>query len=161
MTLNSAISAVTNPNIEIILTLRAGQDHFHTSVKMISLRRFGIVARFASPCGAHDTAPGRHRCYVFGLAGISYEKDAVFVTLSFLLTSSAASAQEEAGDAALGTLSGAVVLGPVGRCGWRPRGRYRRTLDCECLGFKAIELRPRHVAEPSVGDSSPAQRRQI
>jgi hypothetical protein len=36
------------------------------------------------------------------------------VTLSLALISSAAMAQERTGDAALGALSGALVLGPVG-----------------------------------------------
>ena len=42
------------------------------------------------------------------------KKTIASVTLSLALMSSTAMAQERAGDAALGALSGAVVLGPIG-----------------------------------------------
>lgn len=46
--------------------------------------------------------------------GFPMKKTLVLVTFSLLLTSSATIAQERTGDAALGALSDALVLGPVG-----------------------------------------------
>ena len=54
-------------------------------------------------------------CFVCGKADESQMKKIMAsVALSLALMSSAAMAQERAGDAALGALSGAVVLGPIG-----------------------------------------------
>ena len=47
-------------------------------------------------------------------AGSPMKRVAMSLAFALALTSSAATAQERAGDAALGALSGAVVLGPIG-----------------------------------------------
>jgi hypothetical protein len=54
------------------------------------------------------------RCCLLAKAGTRMNKMMATATLSLALMSSPAMAQERAGDAALGALSGAVVLGPIG-----------------------------------------------
>jgi len=57
--------------------------------------------------------------------------------IAIALTPLGAFAQERVGEAALGALSGAVVLGPVG-AGRRRCGRvYSRTRYCQLMGAKA------------------------
>jgi len=70
------------------------------------------------------------------------KKTIAIVTISLALMSSAAMAQERTGDAALGALSGALVLGPVGAVAGAIVGYTRGTVDCECLGSKTIKLPP-------------------
>jgi hypothetical protein len=53
-------------------------------------------------------------CFVRQSGESQMKKITASVALSLALMSSAAMAQERAGDAALGALSGAVVLGPIG-----------------------------------------------
>lgn len=91
------------------------------------------------------------------------KKTLVLVTLSLLLTSSAAIAQERAGDAALGALSGAVVLGPIGAVAGALVGYTAGPSIASAWGLRRSSSPRRPVAEPkepNVSDSSPAKRRQ-
>jgi hypothetical protein len=70
--------------------------------------------------GSHDQRSGPPElpsedvaCLRRKAGGTRMEKTIASVALSLALMSSAAMAQERAGDAALGALSGAIVLGPI------------------------------------------------
>ena len=58
--------------------------------------------------------PGSLKCWAAERPGTRMKKTFALVMLTLALMSSAAMAEERAGDAALGALSGAVVLGPIG-----------------------------------------------
>ena len=56
--------------------------------------------------------------------GISMKHKLVVAAVAMLLLPAAAQAQERVGDAALGALSGAVVLGPVGAVAGAEHGQH-------------------------------------
>src|SRR5215470_3409066 len=82
-------------------------------------------------------------------------KSTIALVALALLTSSAAMAQERAGDAALGALSGAVVLGPIGAVAGAVVGYAAGPHIADSWG-----LRRRAVARPEVpppaGEAQPA-----
>jgi hypothetical protein len=94
------------------------------------------------------------------MRGFPMKKTLAIVTFSLLLTSSAAIAQERTGDAALGALSGALVLGPVGAVAGALVGYTAGPSIANAWGLRRSSSPRRPVAEPNVSDSSPAQRRQ-
>src|ERR1700743_415913 len=64
------------------------------------------------------------------------------LALAIALSSpSAAVAGDRPGDAALGALSGAVVLGPIGAVAGAGRGLFRRAVDRAFAGLQTIERR--------------------
>jgi hypothetical protein len=69
------------------------------------------------------------------------------VTLSLALISSAAMAQEHTGDAALGALSGALVLGPVGAVAGAIVGYTAGPSIASAWGLRRSSY-PRRPAEP-------------
>jgi hypothetical protein len=77
------------------------------------------------------------------------KKTLVIVTLSFLLTSSATIAQERTGDAALGALSGALVLGQSGG-GWRPDRNESTAWQIEAALPEDGQITPALKTSPSL-----------
>jgi hypothetical protein len=98
--------------------------------------------------------------------GDRMKKKIAIVALALSLVSSLAIAQERAGDAALGALSGAVVLGPIGAVAGAVVGytagpsisrswRGRRS-----SGARPVQRPARQATRPSSGDSQLASRNQ-
>jgi hypothetical protein len=116
-------------------------------------------------CGSRDTA-SEHRqwyCFVRDGGGFRMRKTIATVTLSLALTSSAAMAQERTGDAALGALSGALVLGPVGAVAGALVGYTAGPSIASAWGLRrSSSPRRSTTAEPApnASASSPAQRRE-
>jgi len=75
------------------------------------------------------------------------KKSIAAVTLSLALISSAAMAQERTGDAALGALSGALVLGPVGAVAGAIVGYSAGPSIASAWGLRRSTY-PRRPAEP-------------
>jgi len=75
------------------------------------------------------------------------KKTMAAVTLSLALMSSAAMAQERTGDAALGALSGALVLGPVGAVAGAIVGYTAGPSIASAWGLRRSSY-PRRPAEP-------------
>jgi len=75
------------------------------------------------------------------------KKTIAAVTLSLALISSAAMAQERTGDAALGALSGALVLGPVGAVAGAIVGYSAGPSIASSWGLRRSSY-PRRPAEP-------------
>src|SRR6516164_9798570 len=89
------------------------------------------------------------------------KKTIAIVTISLALMSSAATAQERTGDAALGALSGALVLGPVGAVAGAIVGYTAGPSIASAWGVRRSNS-PRRAAaqsETNVSDRSPAARR--
>ena len=86
------------------------------------------------------------------------KKTIAIVTISLALMSSAAMAQERTGDAALGALSGALVLGPVGAVAGAIVGYTAGPSIASAWGLRQSSPRRRSAAEPSANArySSPA-----
>ena len=87
------------------------------------------------------------------------KKTIAIVTISLALMSSAAMAQERTGDAALGALSGALVLGPVGAVAGAIVGYTAGPSIASAWGLRqSSPPRRRSAAEPSQNArySSPA-----
>lgn len=87
------------------------------------------------------------------------KKTIAIVTISLALMSSAAMAQERTGDAALGALSGALVLGPVGAVAGAIVGYTAGPSIASAWGLRqSSSPRRRSAAEPSPNArySSPA-----
>jgi hypothetical protein len=98
-----------------------------------------------------------------GYGGFRMRKTIATVTLSLALISSAAMAQERTGDAALGALSGALVLGPVGAVAGALVGYAAGPSIASAWGLRrSSSPRRSTTAEPApnASASSPAQRRQ-
>jgi len=78
------------------------------------------------------------------------KKTIAIVTISLALMSSAAMAQERTGDAALGALSGALVLGPVGAVAGAIVGYTAGPSIASAWGLRqSSPPRRRSTAEPS------------
>jgi hypothetical protein len=94
------------------------------------------------------------------------KKLVVCVALALSLTSVAAKAAERAGDAALGALSGAVVLGPIGAVAGAVVGYTAGPRIARSWGLHRSSARGgRRVARqdagvPAAGDGQPAPRGQ-
>jgi hypothetical protein len=94
------------------------------------------------------------------------KKKIAIVALALSLVSSLAIAQERAGDAALGALSGAVVLGPIGAVagavvGYTAGPSISRSWRARRSSAAHPAQRPaRQAARASGGDSQPAPRNQ-
>lgn len=86
-------------------------------------------------------------CFVRVGGGFQMKKTIATVTLSLALTSSAAMAQERTGDAALGALSGAVVLGPIGAVAGAIVGYTAGPSIASAWGLRRSSY-PRRTAEP-------------
>ena len=87
------------------------------------------------------------------------KKTIAIVTISLALMSSAAMAQERTGDAALGALSGALVLGPIGAVAGAIVGYTAGPSIASAWGLRqSSSPRRRSAAEPSPNArySSPA-----
>jgi hypothetical protein len=87
------------------------------------------------------------------------------VALALSLTSVAAKAAERAGDAALGALSGAVVLGPIGAVagalvGYTAGPRIARSWGLRRSSAHGGRRMARQDAGAAAGDGQPAPRRQ-
>jgi hypothetical protein len=89
------------------------------------------------------------------------KKTIAIAALSLALISSAATAQERTGDAALGALSGALVLGPVGAVAGAIVGYSAGPSIASAWGLRRSNSPRRATAEPDtkVSDRSPAARR--
>src|SRR6516162_1646060 len=89
------------------------------------------------------------------------KKTIAIVAISLALMSSAAMAQERTGDAALGALSGALVLGPVGAVAGAIVGYTAGPSIASAWGLRRSNSPRRAAAELStdVSDRSPATRR--
>src|SRR5215471_10561581 len=88
------------------------------------------------------------------------KKTIAIVAISLALMSSAAMAQERTGDAALGALSGALVLGPVGAVAGAIVGYTAGPSIASAWGVRqSSSPRRRYAAEPSPNArySSPAR----
>jgi len=89
------------------------------------------------------------------------KKTIAIAALSLALMSSAATAQERTGDAALGALSGAVVLGPIGAVAGAIVGYSAGPSIASAWGLRRSNSPRRPAAESNtkVSDRSPAARR--
>jgi hypothetical protein len=76
------------------------------------------------------------------------------LVLAIVLTSSAATAQERAGDAALGAVSGAVVLGPVGAVAGAFVGYMAGPSIANAWGLRHSSY-PRRVRRAAAAEPSP------
>ena len=93
------------------------------------------------------------------------KKKIAIVALALSLVSSLAIAQERAGDAALGALSGAVVLGPIGAVagavvGYTAGPSISRSWRRRSSGARPVQRPARQATRPSSGDSQLASRNQ-
>jgi hypothetical protein len=97
--------------------------------------------------------------------GMAMKKLVVCVALALSLTSVAAKAAERAGDAALGALSGAVVLGPIGAVagavvGYTAGPHIARSWGLRRSAAHGGRRVSRQEAGAPVGDTRPAMRSQ-
>jgi len=104
---------------------------------MVSTRPSGHLC--AAPIRAYDSIPDREDLH----EGPTMKKILAAAALAVTFSPFSALAQERAGDAALGALSGAVVLGPVGAIAGAATGYFAGPNIARSWGLKRSEPRQR------------------